>query len=73
MAYRFQRFTKKRSIDLLRFIDPTDAEQFTLIISFDPSTNPTKEDFILIMQMRTLKLIVVGLGFKLRIASFQDL
>lgn len=64
---------EKRSIDLLRFVDTTDAEQFTLIISFDPSTNPIKEDFILIMQMRILKLIVVSLGLKLRIASLQDL
>lgn len=63
MTYPFQRLTEKRSIALLRFIDTIDIEQFTLIISFDPSTNPMKVAFILLlMQMRILKLIVVSLG-----------
>lgn len=74
MTYPFQRLTEKRSVDLWRFIDSTDVEPFTLIISFDPPTNPMKVVFILLIkQMRILKLILVSLGLKLRVAWLQDL
>lgn len=57
------------TIDLLRFIDITYVKQLTLIISFDPSTNPMKMAFsLLIKQMRILNRIVASLGLKLRVA-----